>query len=32
MTNGKSYTTGVWVRSQSGTPSVKATLALTAHG
>ncbi|MFI6318817.1 family 43 glycosylhydrolase [Nonomuraea sp. NPDC050556] len=32
LTNGKSYTTSVWVRSQSGTPSAKATLALTAGG
>ncbi|GAA3828886.1 hypothetical protein GCM10022226_57180 [Sphaerisporangium flaviroseum] len=32
LTNGKSYTTSVWVRSQSGTPSAKATLALTANG
>ena len=32
LTNGKSYATSVWVRSQSGTPSAKATLALTANG
>ena len=32
LTNGKTYTTTVWVRAQSGTPSVKATLALTANG
>ncbi|MET8387922.1 family 43 glycosylhydrolase [Streptosporangium canum] len=32
LTNGKSYTTSVWGRSQSGTPSAKATLALTANG
>ncbi|MBB5783268.1 family 43 glycosylhydrolase [Nonomuraea jabiensis] len=32
LTNGKSYTTSVWVRSQSGTPGAKATLALTANG
>uniref|UniRef100_UPI000ADE34F2 carbohydrate binding domain-containing protein n=1 Tax=Herbidospora sakaeratensis TaxID=564415 RepID=UPI000ADE34F2 len=32
LTNGRSYTTSVWVRSQSGTPSAKATLALTANG
>lgn len=32
LTNGKSYTTGVWVRSQSGTPGAKATLAVTANG
>ncbi|GAA2208947.1 hypothetical protein GCM10009850_044050 [Nonomuraea monospora] len=32
LTNGKSYTTSVWVRSQSGTPSAKATLAVTAGG
>ncbi|NAS27521.1 family 43 glycosylhydrolase [Herbidospora sp. NEAU-GS84] len=32
LTNGKSYTTSVWVRSQSGTPSGKATLTLTANG
>ncbi|MEV4364693.1 carbohydrate-binding protein [Nonomuraea sp. NPDC049625] len=31
LTNGKSYTTSVWVRSQSGTPSAKATLAVTAN-
>jgi hypothetical protein len=32
LTNGKSYTTSVWVRTQSGTPGAKATLALTANG
>jgi len=32
LTNGKSYTTSVWVRTQSGSPSAKATLALTAGG
>ncbi|MFS1303521.1 family 43 glycosylhydrolase [Streptosporangium longisporum] len=32
LTNGKSYTTGVWVRSQTGTPDVRATLAVTAGG
>jgi hypothetical protein len=32
LTNGKSYTTSVWVRTQSGTPSAKATLAVTASG
>lgn len=32
LTNGKSYSTNVWVRSQSGTPSAKATLALTVNG
>ncbi|MEQ4724861.1 family 43 glycosylhydrolase [Nonomuraea sp. B19D2] len=32
LTNGKSYTTSVWVRSQSGTPSAKVTLALAAGG
>ncbi len=32
LTNGKSYTTSVWVRSQSGTPSAKATLTFTADG
>ncbi|GID90677.1 family 43 glycosylhydrolase [Amorphoplanes digitatis] len=32
MTNGRSYVTGVWVRSQSGTPAAKATVALTANG
>ncbi|MGP3961841.1 family 43 glycosylhydrolase [Nonomuraea sp. 3N208] len=32
LTNGKSYTTSVWVRSQSGTPGAKATLAVTANG
>jgi arabinoxylan arabinofuranohydrolase len=32
MTNGKSYTTSGWVRTPSGTPAAKATLALTANG
>jgi hypothetical protein len=32
LTNGRSYTTNVWVRSQSGTPSAKVTLAVTANG
>jgi hypothetical protein len=32
LTNGKSYATSVWVRSQTGTPSAKATLAVTANG
>jgi hypothetical protein len=32
LTNGKSYATSVWVRSQSGTPSAKVTLALAANG
>jgi hypothetical protein len=32
LTNGRSYTTSVWVRTQSGTPSAKATLAITANG
>ncbi|WP_344746579.1 carbohydrate binding domain-containing protein [Streptosporangium vulgare] len=32
LTNNKSYTTSVWVRSQSGTPGAKTTLALTANG
>jgi hypothetical protein len=32
VTNGKSYTTSVWVRTQSGTPTAKATLAVTANG
>lgn len=32
LTNGRTYTTTVWVRSQSGTPSVRPTLALTANG
>jgi arabinoxylan arabinofuranohydrolase len=32
LTNGKSYATAVWVRTQSGTPSAKVTLALTANG
>ena len=32
LTNGKSYTTQVWVRTQTGTPSAKVTLALTVNG
>jgi hypothetical protein len=32
LTNGKSYTTTVWVRTQTGTPSAKATLAMTVNG
>ncbi|HEY7419525.1 MAG TPA: arabinofuranosidase catalytic domain-containing protein, partial [Ktedonobacteraceae bacterium] len=32
LTNGKSYTTNVWVRTQTGTPSAKVTMALTANG
>jgi hypothetical protein len=32
LVNGRSYTTSVWVRAQSGTPSAKVTLALTANG
>ena len=32
LTNGKSYATSVWVRTQSGTPTAKVTLALTANG
>ena len=32
LTNGKSYATSMWVRTQSGTPSAKVTLALTANG
>jgi hypothetical protein len=32
LTNGRSYTTSVWVRSQSGTPSAKVTLQLTVNG
>ncbi|MBO0794097.1 MAG: PHB depolymerase family esterase [Ktedonobacteraceae bacterium] len=32
LTNGRSYTTNVWVRAQSGTPSAKVTLALTVNG
>jgi arabinoxylan arabinofuranohydrolase len=31
LVNGKSYATSVWVRTQSGTPSAKVTLALTAN-
>jgi arabinoxylan arabinofuranohydrolase len=32
LTNGKSYTTSVWVRTQTGTPGAKVTLQLTANG
>ncbi len=32
LTSGSSYTTSVWVRSQTGTPSAKVTLAVTAGG
>jgi hypothetical protein len=32
MINGKSYATSVWVRSQTGTPSAKVTMAVTANG
>jgi len=32
LTNGRTYTTNVWIRSQSGTPSAKVTLAVTANG
>jgi hypothetical protein len=32
LVNGKTYATTVWVRTQSGTPSAKATLMLTANG
>jgi hypothetical protein len=32
VTNGKSYTTNVWMRTQSGTPTGKVTLAVTANG
>ena len=32
LTNGTNYTTSVWVRTQSGTPSAKVTLQLTANG
>ncbi|WP_212999885.1 family 43 glycosylhydrolase [Winogradskya consettensis] len=32
LTNGKTYTTSVWVRTPSGTPAAKATLALTVNG
>lgn len=32
LTNGRTYTTSLWVRSQSGTPTVKATLSVTANG
>ncbi len=31
LTSGRSYTTSVWVRAQSGTPSAKVTLAVTAN-
>ncbi len=32
LSNGRSYTTSVWMRTQSGTPTGKVTLALTANG
>jgi len=32
VTNGKSYTTNVWMRTQSGTPTGKVTLEVTANG
>jgi lysophospholipase L1-like esterase len=32
LANGRSYTTNVWMRTQSGAPTGKATLALTANG
>lgn len=32
LVNGRSYTTGVWMRAQSGAPTGKVTLALTANG
>jgi hypothetical protein len=32
LTNGRSYTTNVWMRTQSGTPTGKITLAVTANG
>nr|WP_203911593.1 carbohydrate binding domain-containing protein [Rhizocola hellebori] len=32
LTNGRSYATSVWMRTQTGTPTGKATLALTANG
>ncbi len=32
LTNGRSYTTSVWMRTQSGTPTGRVTLALTANG
>ncbi|HMG20345.1 MAG TPA: carbohydrate binding domain-containing protein, partial [Kofleriaceae bacterium] len=32
LTNGKSYAMTVWVRAQTGNPSAKATLSLTANG
>jgi lysophospholipase L1-like esterase len=32
LTNGRTYTTSVWMRTQSGTPTGKVTLAVTANG
>ena len=32
LTNGASYTTSIWVRTQSGTPNAKVTLQVTANG
>jgi hypothetical protein len=32
LTNGRTYATSAWVRTQSGTPTAKVTLALTANG
>ncbi|GAB3834984.1 carbohydrate binding domain-containing protein [Dactylosporangium cerinum] len=32
LTNGRNYTVSAWVRAQSGTPSAKAMLAVTANG
>ncbi|HEX5405275.1 MAG TPA: carbohydrate binding domain-containing protein, partial [Pseudonocardiaceae bacterium] len=32
VTNGKTYTTSVWVKTQTGTPTAKVTLAVTANG
>src|SRR3954468_19076019 len=32
LTNGSSYTTSVWMRTQTGTPTGKVTLAVTANG
>jgi hypothetical protein len=32
LTNGRSYTTNVWMRTQSGTPTGKVTMAVTANG
>jgi len=32
LSNGSSYTTSIWVRTQSGTPSAKVTLQVTANG